>query len=165
MARGILGDGLRRAEVESGLKVSAPTPSQVALFYNAYPDLLARLVKSDSTPLWLGAKRRGYALSPPAPPEVVSAPLGRPMPVVGASGVIRVTPLEQPLPLGALPISLAASAIRSALAGYARAAAFDAWTLRVQASALGRVTCLRDDLPSLGSVDLSLYLPFLAVDP
>jgi hypothetical protein len=164
VARGILGDGLRRAAIESSLDV-AVTPSQISLFYDAFPDLLVRLVQSDSTPLWLGGRRRGYALSPPAPPEVVSAPLGRRTSIVGAGGVIRVTPLEQPLPLGALPISLAVSAIRAALAGYARAAAFDAWTLKVQASALDRITCLRDDLPSVGSVDLSSYLPFLAVDP
>jgi hypothetical protein len=165
VARGILGDGLRRVAVDGGLVVSAPTSAQVALFYDTYPDLLVRLVQSDSAPLWLGGKHRGYALSPPAPPEVVSAPLGRRTSVVGAGGAIGVTPLEQPLPLGALPVSMATSAIRAALDGYARAAAFDAWTLRIQASALDRITCLRDDLPSVGSVDLSLYLPFLGVDP
>ena len=44
------------------------------------------------------------------------------------------------------------------------AAAFDAWTLKIQESALNRIVCLRDDLPSTGSVDLSSDLPFLGVD-
>ena len=164
VARGILGDGLRRASVEGSLDVAA-APSQVALFYLAYPDLLVRRVLSDAKPLWLGGKHRGYALSPPAPAEVVSAPLGRRTSIVGPNGVIWVTPLEQALPLGALPFSMAGPAIRATLTNYARAAAFDAWTLKVQASALNRITCLRDDLPSVSSVDLSSYLPFLGVDP
>ncbi len=165
LARGILGDALRRVDVESRLTVAAPTPSQVALFYLSYSDALVRLVRADATPLWLGGRRRGYALSPPAPAEVMTRPLGRVASVVGSGGTIRVTPLEQALPLGALPLSRAAPAIRAALSGFARAAAFDAWALKIQESALNRIVCLRDDLPSTGSVDLSSGLPFLGVDP
>ena len=165
VARGILGDALRRIAVESRLSVPQPTSPEIALFYLAHPDALARLVGSETAPLWLGARRRGYALSPPAPPEVVTAPTGRPAAVVGTDGTIRVTALAEPLPLGAIPLSVAAPAIRAALDSFARASAFDAWTLRAQERALNRATCLRDQLPSVGSVDLASYLPFLAVDP
>jgi hypothetical protein len=165
VARGILCDELRRVGVESGLSVPAPSPSAVALFYLTYPDALIRLVRAEVPTLWLGGRRRGYALSPPAPPEVMTRPLGRLAAVVGARGTIDVTPLAQTLPLGAVPLARAAPAVRAALTGFARAAAFDGWTLKLQESALNRIVCLRDELPSTGSVELSSALPFLAVDP
>jgi hypothetical protein len=165
IARGIIGDALRRAEIAQTLKVPSPTPSQVALFYLSYPDALVRLVRADTAALWLGGRRRGYALSPPAPPEIVTAPLGKRTTVVGPRGPIRVTAVEQTLPLGAVPLRLAATAVRTALHGFARGAALDAWALEAQNSALNRIVCLRDDLPSVGAVDLTSYLPFLAIDP
>ena len=163
LARGMLADELVRARVESALHVASPTAGEVALFYAAYPAQLVRLVRSDVPASWLGGRKQGFALVPPAPPEVLTAQLGRPRSVLGARGPLAVTALGQPLPLETVPLAAATPAIRAALASYARADAFDAWTLRQQASAINRTTCLRDDLPTVGAVDLSSYLPFLTL--
>jgi len=163
VARGVLADSLRRARIAHSLRVAAPTTAQVALFYLAYPGELVRLVRADAPVSWLGGRKRGFALVPPAPPEVLKARVGVPTPVLVADGPLTVTAVEQPLPLEALPLATATPAIRAALLAYARADAFDAWTLREQSSALNRTICLRDDLPDVGAVDLVSYLPFLAL--
>src|SRR5262249_31002224 len=124
---------------------------------------LVRLVRTDSPALWLGGRKRGLAVVPPAPAEVLESRLGVPTPVLDTTGPITVTALDQPLPLEALPPGVAAPAIRAAPAFYARADACDAWTLRQQSSALNRATCLHDDLPTVGSVDLASLIPFLSL--
>ena len=163
LARGVLADTLRRGRIERSLHVPSPTAAEIALFYVAYPGELVRLVRSDTATAWLGGRKQGFALVPPAPPEVLKARLRVPTSILAASGPLMVTPVDQPLPLETLPLVTATPAIRAALAAYARADAFDAWTLSQQSSALNRATCLRDDLPSVGAVDLSSYLPFLAL--
>jgi hypothetical protein len=92
---------------------------------------------------------------------VLTAPLDAQTSVLGAEGPSAVTALEAPLPLGSLPYSLAKPAIRSALLAYAREDAYEAWAMKVENGALNRVVCLRDDMPTIGAIDLSSYLPFL----
>jgi hypothetical protein len=163
LGRDVLADALRTSRIERSLRVAIPTYGQIALFYLTYPQELLRLVQTDAPASWLGGARRGFALAPPAPPEVLKASTGVATPLLVADGPLTVTPLEASLPLEALPLGTARPAIRAALLSYARADAFASWSLRQQASALNRTTCLRDDLPSVGSVDLSTYLPFLAL--
>ena len=144
--------------------MTPPAGAQIAAFYLSYPATPARLVRARPAPSWLGDRQVGFALSPPAPAEVMSLPLGGETTVVTAAGTFAVQPLEGVLPLGALPLALAAPAIRAALASFARAEAFDAWTTTQQAKALNRAVCLRDDLPSVGAVDPSSFLPFLSLN-
>jgi len=75
-----------------------------------------------------------------------------------------VTPLEESLPLGVVPLPVAGPAVRAALTAQARVQAFQAWTTRAQGNALNRIRCLGDVLPAVASVDLVAYLPFLALE-
>lgn len=51
-----------------------------------------------------------------------------------------------------------------ALVAFERDRAFTAWTLARQRSALDRIACAHDTLPQVDAVDLTDYLPFLALD-
>jgi hypothetical protein len=163
VARGVLGDVLRGSRIASGLRVPSPTPAQIALFVLSYPYVSVRLVRTDAPASWLAGRTRGYALSPPAPAQVLGTPLGVPIRVLDPAGPLTVTALEQPLPLEALAPAAAAGAARSALLAYARADALAAWSLAQQQSALNRTTCLADDLPDPGTVDLASFLPVLGL--
>jgi hypothetical protein len=75
-----------------------------------------------------------------------------------------VTPLGEPLPLGAVPYVDARAAIRTALVTFARAQTYEEGARKRAESALNRTICLRDDLPSPALVSVSTYLPFLALN-
>jgi hypothetical protein len=162
LARGILGDGLRRVRVESTLPGGRPSAAAVAAFYAAYPDLLTRPVVVRPAAWWLGGAGRGLALSSLAPPSVFRVPGGRTSLVRAFDGSYGVRPTGRAMPLGALPLSRARAGIVGALRAFARGAAFERWTAREQTAALRRTTCYRDDLPTVAAVDLSTYLPFLS---
>src|SRR5206468_2680659 len=66
-------------------------------------------------------------------------------------------------PLGALPLARARTAIAAALKSFARGQAFETWTVARQSGSLQAATCLKDDLPQPGAVDLSTFLPFLSL--
>jgi hypothetical protein len=95
---------------------------------------------------------------------VLELPAGVGASVVTGEGSFQVTPGDPSVPLGAVPLETARSAIRTALTAFARADAFEAWTVAAQERALNRISCSRDALPPVGAVDLSAYLPFLAPD-
>jgi hypothetical protein len=59
--------------------------------------------------------------------------------------------------------SLDTASIRRALTAIAREQAFTGWTLARQRSALARIACAHDELPTVDAVDLTDYLPFLAL--
>jgi hypothetical protein len=162
IARGILGDELRRLEVEAGLAGGNPSPAAVASFYEAYPDLLARPVAAKPAPWWLGGSGSGLALSSLAPPPLFRAPTGRATTVRAFDGSYVVRPLGRTMPLGALPLSRARPGIVAALRTFARGAAFERWTADRQTAALRGTICYRDDLPTPAAVDLSTFLPFLS---
>ena len=77
------------------------------------------------------------------------------------NGSFKVHALGDAVPLGSLPLAQVRPAIRSALQAFAQGAAFESWTAARQTSVLTTATCLGDNLPAPGSVDLSLFLPFL----
>jgi hypothetical protein len=162
IARGILGDEVRRVRVESRLFGGRPSGAAVARFYSAYPDLLARPVVVRPAPWWLAGDGRGLALSSLAPPSLFRVPTGRTSTVRSIDGSYDVRPLGPAMPLGAVPLSRAREGIVAALRVFARGVAFERWTAAQQTSALRRTTCVRDDLPAPAAVDLSTFLPFLA---
>jgi len=162
IARGILGDELRRIRVEAGLAGGNPSPAAVTSFYEAYPDLLTRPVAAKPSPWWLGGSASGLALSSLAPPPLFRVPTGRLSTVHAFDGSYAVRPLGRTVPLGALPLSRARPGIVAALRTFARGAAFERWTADRQAAALRQTICYRDDLPTPAAVDLSTFLPFLS---
>jgi hypothetical protein len=161
IARGILGDELRRAKVEASLPAAAPSASAVTTFYSSYPDLPVRLVQATPAPVWLGRKSRGLALSEVAPDRLFDLATGHSALVLTSDGSFAVKALDDPLPLGAVPLGRARPAIASALRAFARGAAFEQWTVARQRGALDSAICARDDLPQPAAVDLVSYLPFL----
>jgi hypothetical protein len=161
VARAILEDELRHAQLERRLYAPPPSDAAVRTFYSSYPDLLVRSVQAAPAPAWLGRKGQGLALSEVAPDRLFTLPLGRKAVVQTAEGSFTVTALDSALPLGAVPLGRARPAIAAALRSFARGSAFEQWTIVRQHAALDDTTCVRDDLPQPAAVDLVEYLPFL----
>jgi hypothetical protein len=160
-AQAIIADELRRAQLERGLKARAPTAADVEAFYRSYPRLLVRTVEVSPDPSWLGGKARGLAISEVAPDSLFTLPIGRKTVITTLEGSFTVKALDDALPLGAVAFSRARTAIAAALRGFSRGEAFEQWTIAQQHRALDKTTCLRDQLPQPGAVDLVEYLPFL----
>ena len=161
IARGILGDELRRSRIELRLPGGSPTDAAVQAFYSSYPDVLARSVQAKKMTPWLPfGKKRGLILSALAPEQLFS---GGARTVWTPLGLVAVKPLSEPLALGAVPLEQARPAIVAALRHFARGEAFERWTESVQNRDLDSTVCARDDLPQPGAVELSTYLPFLRV--
>jgi hypothetical protein len=161
VARGVLGDQLRRARVQATLSARAPTAAEIQTFYESYPDLSVRLVKSQPQPSWLGSKTQGLAISEVAPDRIFTLKLGRTVVLRTSEGSFRIQPLDDALPLGAVPLRKATPAIAAALRAFERGEAFENWTVTKQRYVLNTTICARDDLPQPGAVDLTSYLPFL----
>ena len=160
IARGILGDELRRARVENTLSTAAPSAAQVETFYQSYPELQVRLVQSKPRPSWLPAVR-GFALSQVAPDTIFHLARGRTSAVRTSEGEFAVKILNEPQTLGAVPISKVSATIAAALREFARGEAFDKWTVGKQRFILNNALCKGDDLPQPSAVDLTQFLPFL----
>jgi hypothetical protein len=161
IARGVLGDQLRRAQLEGTLAAGNPSSSEVETFYSSYPNLLVRLVQAKPAPGWLGGKPKGLALSEIAPNGLFDIATGRRVVVRTSDGSFTVKALADALPLGAVPLGQARPTIAAALRSFARGAAFETWSVAQQRSALNDAICARDDLPQPAAVDLTSYLPFL----
>jgi hypothetical protein len=158
IARGILGDELRRARIEERLPVGTPSGSEVETFFTSYPDVLARAVATKEPAPWLGGRKRGLILSAVAPEQLFA---GGARTVWTPLGSVAVKPLGATVALGSLPLSAARPAILAALRTFARGEAFERWTEKLQDKSLDDAICARDDLPQPGAVELSTYLPFL----
>jgi len=161
IARGVLGDQLRRAKLEATLDADRPSASEVQTFYDSYPDLLVRLVQAKPAPAWLGNKPKGLALAEVAPNRLFDLATGRSVVVRTSDGSFTVKALADALPLGAVPLGQAKPTIAAALRAFAQGAAFESWSVAHQRSALNDAICTRDDLPQPAAVDLTSYLPFL----
>jgi len=79
--------------------------------------------------------------------------------IPGAGDVPGVDPAT---PLGLLPDDVARPAIVRALRHAARAERYATWAERSQERALDELRCVRDRLPTIGSVPLTSWMPFLA---
>ncbi len=163
VARGIIGDELRRARIESKFRVRGPSAREIADFHETYGDLQARLVQAKSSASWLGGRLSGYAVESAAPPRLMSLSSGRWSAVWSPLGTVQVRPLGPPLPLGTLPLSNAREAIRAALMAQAREDRYPTWLADAQQAAFPEAICWRDQMPEMGEVDLTNYLPFLAL--
>jgi hypothetical protein len=163
LARGVLADELRRARLEATLRAPAPGAADVEDFYAAYPQLLARAVRAKPAPAWLGGRTTGLALDEVAPARLFDLPRGKSATLSTLAGPVRVTPLGEALPLGAMPLSRVRPAITAALRSFARGQAFEQWTIGRQHGAEAEITCLRDEIPQPAAVDLVEYLPFLRI--
>jgi hypothetical protein len=163
VARGIIGDELRRVRIQSKFRVAAPTASAIADYRENFGDLQVRLVQAKAATVWLGGRRSGYALSSTAPPQLMSLSSGRWSRLWSPLGTVQVRPLGAPKPLGSLPLGRTRLAIRSALIEQAREEHFPVWLTAAQKAAFPEAICWRDQFPELGEVDLTNYLPFLAL--
>lgn len=162
VARAVLGDELRRIEIERKLRARPATPAEVRAFYTGYPDLLTRAVQSKPAPWWLGGRATGLALAPLVPAALFALPAGKKAKLRAIDGTYEVRPLAEPLPLGLVPFERARPAIAAALTAFAKREALERWTIGRQEALLRQATCRGDDLPTPAAVGLSAYLTFLA---
>jgi hypothetical protein len=84
--------------------------------------------------------------------------------VRSTSGAYRVRVLSSPRLLVRVAVRDLQPAVGAALAAGTRAAAFPAWLASTERTTLDAATCLRDELPASGEVDLARTAPFLRLD-
>ena len=96
-----------------------------------------------------------------APPRIFSLENGKASLVRTSEGSFSIKPLDDALPLGAVPLSKATPAIAAALRAFARGEQFEQWSVGKQRAALSTAICAKDDLPQPSAVDLTSYLDFL----
>lgn len=164
VARGILADELRAGRIEATLPVPEPATATVQEFYGSNASVLVREVESSPAARWLGGRTRGLALASVAPLRIFQFATGAAEGMRTTSGRFVVKAVGEPVPLGSLPLGTVQPAIRDALVAYARADAIEVWGTTRQTTALADATCRRDDLPHVGSVDLTQYLPYLRLN-
>jgi hypothetical protein len=162
VARSVIGDELRRARIEAKFRVGGVSAAEIADYRANYGDLQARLVETKSSTPWLGG-RRGYALASTAPPQLMRLASGRWASVWSPLGPVQVRPLGPPKTLSSVPLGSVRGSIRSALIEQAREEHFPVWLTAAQKAAFPEATCWRDQFPELGEVDLTNYLPFVAL--
>ena len=163
VARAAIADELLRVQVEASIAVPGSTEPQIQAFYATYSDTLVRPFKVTPAAPWLGNRTSGFALAVAAPGALFRLPSAVASPFTTGLGSYTVTPLDQALPLGALPLDQARPAIRTALRSFAKTQAYEDAARKRAESALNRTICLRDDLPNPAVVSVSTYLPFLAL--
>jgi len=164
VARGVIGDELRRAKLEARMSVSAPAGDSVLDYYQTYAETDARLVETKTAVSWLGGRRRGFALASNAPAQLYRLPTRHGVTLRTMLGPVQVRALEPGAPLGGIPLPLARPAVVNALNALARDHRYESWLL-AQERGFERVTlCRKDDQPTPGVVPLTDYLPFLAAD-
>ena len=162
LARGVLADELRRARLEGRFKVPRPTQAQIVNFYESYPEMLVRQVTANPAPSWLGGKASGFAIEAITPESVFDLPAAKTARTLQTmEGLYEVRAVGGAQPLGTMPIGLVEPAIRTALTSFARGAAFEAWTTKVQTAALATTTCRGDELPAPSPVELETFVPIL----
>jgi hypothetical protein len=66
-------------------------------------------------------------------------------------------------PLGTFPLSMARPAVVAALKEIQRRQIFERWFTRPLRDGLDQLRCRGDELPAVAVVDLTTYLPFLAL--
>jgi hypothetical protein len=162
VARGVLGDELRRAEIQRRLTIARPSRADVERFRATFATVLARRLAVSPAPSWL-PEGTGLALASSAPRAVFEVATRRSVRVRTAEGVFTVRTLEDTTVLGAVPLEVARPDILRELSGERRAEAYAAWTIREQKAAESRLVCERDRLPERGVVALSSFAPFLSL--
>jgi hypothetical protein len=162
VARGIMGDELRWAEIVGRLSLARISSADVSRFRSTFAPVLAREVTVSPAPSWL-PEGRGVALATSAPASVFEVASGRRMTIRTAEGRFVVEAHGETTALGAVPSALARAAVTRELRAERRADAYAAWTIRMQKAAESKLVCERDRLPELGVVSLSAFVPFLSL--
>jgi hypothetical protein len=163
IARGVIADQLTRLQIEEHLRISQPTAGEISEYYDTYAEASARLVQSKPSVPWLGGTR-GLALASSAPERVFKLVTHRWATIRTALGSYRVRALGPTAMLASFSLSEARASIRAALSASAQDAAYERWSVKQQAGALAQTVCRHDDLPAVDAVDLTAYLPFLALE-
>lgn len=163
IARGVIADELRQARIERNFRVRSPSRAEIAEYRTTYSGTSARLVQATPAPPWLGRRIRGVAIEGMAPAAVFRIPAGRSVTLHTRKKTVLVRALSPTAPLGAFSPAAASASIRAALVRIAQDQVFDNWLMRREASALAWTTCRRDWLPSVGTLELTSELPFLAL--
>ena len=159
LARDVLGDELRRVEVEATLKTAAPTASELQSWYSTYGESKARPVRTSAPVAWLGHKRTGIAVQTVAPGRLFALAAGETTKIDG----VKVTALGETTPLGAVPYASALPAIRVALVRELKQEAFAAWLRKRENRSLSALACQHDQAPQPATVDLTDWLPYLSL--
>ncbi|MGH3133747.1 MAG: hypothetical protein ACRDNY_08430 [Gaiellaceae bacterium] len=162
VARGILGDELRRFEISRRLPAARPTAADVLRFRTTHAHVLARRVVVSPAPSWL-PDGSGLAVATSAPDAVFHIRSRRAVKLRTAEGVFTVRALEETTALGAVSLRVARPAIVRELQSELRADVYVAWSIRRQKAAESRLVCERDRLPELGVVSLTSFAPFLSL--
>jgi hypothetical protein len=162
IARGVLGDELRRGTIQGRLTVRRPTAAQVTEFLATFGAVEAREVEVRPAPPWLPSGR-GVVLATEAPEQAFSIATGRETRVRTWQGTFSIRALDDVSPLAAIPLARARPAVVRVLRASAREDAYHDWTWRRQHAALNEIRCVRDRLPAVGAVELTSFLPFLAL--
>jgi len=162
VARGIMADELRWAEIVGRLSPMRISAADVTRLRSTFAPILAREVTVTPAPSWL-PEGRGVALATSAPAAVFDASTGRRTTIRTAEGTFVVEAHDDTTALGALPSALAQPAVKRELRAERRAEAYAAWTIRHQKAAESKLVCERDRLPELGVVSLAAFAPFLSL--
>jgi hypothetical protein len=129
LARGIIGDELRRLDIVSALSAPRPSSADIARFRTTFASVLVRRVAVTPAPSWL-PDGVGLALATSAPEAVFRIPSRRSTRIRTAEGVFRARALENASALGAVSLAAARPAIVRELQNERRADAYAAWTIR-----------------------------------
>lgn len=164
LAREVIADELRQQRIGRRFRVRRPTPDQIRSYYESVADVPARLVQVKPRVWWLGDRRAGLAIGSLAPPQAFGIPTGRKwVRIRTADGFFRIRSEDGTFPLGTFPLSIARPSVVAALKEIQRRQIFERWFNRPLNDGLDRLRCSNDELPAVANVDLTTYLPFLAL--
>ena len=105
IARGVIADELRRAVIQSRLRVAGPSSAAVRSYYDTYAAAPVRLGQVKPAAPWLANSRRGFALGAVAPPQVFALKPGKQVTLRTMTGVFKVKALGPTVDLAELPFS------------------------------------------------------------
>jgi hypothetical protein len=164
LAREVIADELRQQRMGRRFRVRAPTAEQITSYYESVADTPARLVQVKPRAWWLGERREGLAIASLAPPQLFGMPKSKKwLRIRTADGFFKVRSEDDVYPLGTFPLSVARPTVVAALKEIQRRQIFERWFGRPLNDGLDRLRCRGDALPAIAVVDLTTYLPFLAL--
>jgi hypothetical protein len=164
LARAVIADELRQQRMGRRFRVAAPRAGQIADYYESFANTPARMVEVKPRAWWLGNQREGLAIGSLAPPQVFGVPVRKKWSRIRTpDGVMKVRSEDGTFPLGTYPLGVARPAVAAALKEIQRRQIFERWFNRPLNDGIDRVRCSNDELPAVANVDLTTYLPFLAI--
>ncbi|HET8872386.1 MAG TPA: hypothetical protein VFM83_01760 [Gaiellaceae bacterium] len=164
LAREVIADEVRQQRMGRRFRVGAPTAEEITSYYESLADTSARMIEIKPRAWWLGERREGLAIGSLAPPQVFGIPSGNKwIRIRTADGLFKVRSQDDAHPLGTYPLGLARPAVVAALKEIQRRQTFERWFGRPLKDGLDRLRCAGDELPAVSVVDLTTYMPYLAL--